>query len=196
MSSTQSHEQNGDDAVTRLLTRPLEPEYVRDWAELLREARAEEGSEGEQVSLLVFRLGDELFGLRTDMIRALFQATPVHSVPHRPLPLLGIVNLDGHLGLCFSLHHVLQVPIVTAAGDAEDSDGRMVLLKAAWHGWSFPADEILGVYPFAVTAGAALPVTLSRSNRVHTCGIVELEGREVAVLDSDLLVEALERGVG
>ena len=63
-----------------------------------------------RVSVLIFRLGVEWLAFRTQTIAEVTTPRPVHRVPHRSNEvLLGLVNLQGQVQLCVSLHGLLGV---------------------------------------------------------------------------------------
>ena len=59
---------------------------------------------------LIFRLGPEWLAFRTQTIAEVTTPRPVHRVPHRTNEVfLGLVNLQGQVQLCVSLHGLLGV---------------------------------------------------------------------------------------
>ena len=66
---------------------------------------------GDSVSVLIFRLGEEWLAFRTQTVAEVTLPRPVHRIPHRSNSILvGIVNLQGQVQLCVSLHSLLSVP--------------------------------------------------------------------------------------
>ena len=76
-------------------------------------------SHGEAVSVLIFRLGEEWLAFRTQAIAEVTTPRPVHRVPHRSNQVfVGLVNLQGQVQLCVSLHGLLGVSAPSDAGAA------------------------------------------------------------------------------
>ena len=80
-------------------------------------------SQGKAISVLIFRLGEEWLAFRTHTVAEVTLPRPVHRIPHRSNAVLsGMVNLQGQVQLCVSLHGLLGVTcrssVVIAAGRA------------------------------------------------------------------------------
>ena len=74
---------------------------------------------GEAVSVLIFRLGAEWLAFRTQAVAEVTTPRPVHRIPHRSNQILsGLVNLQGQVQLCVSLHGLLGVDSTGVADPA------------------------------------------------------------------------------
>ena len=76
------------------------------------DAKAADGehllAQDKAASVLIFRLGEEWLAFRTQTVAEVTLPRPVHRVPHRSNSVLtGIVNLQGQVQLCVSLHGLL-----------------------------------------------------------------------------------------
>jgi chemotaxis-related protein WspD len=149
-------------------------------------------------SLLVFRLGDEWLALPTRVFHQVTEMRRIHSLPHqRNRALLGIVNIRGALVVCASLGDLLGLEAV--AGTPRDSRRAVYqrLLVVTDHGQStaFPVDEVDGIQRFARVARDAVPATVARAALTYTRAVVRWQGRTIGLLDADLLLETLNRGL-
>ena len=141
-------------AARTFFDRPAPEGYLADWSLWLarsvgRNAGEKQGDEGEnepqsheeKVSVLIFRLGTEWLAFHTRTVAEVTTPRPVHRVPHRTNEVfLGLVNLQGQVQLCVSLHGLLGVTVVS-------TPARLVVLhdRNRAESWVFAADEVLGV---------------------------------------------------
>ena len=143
---------------------------------------------GEGVSVLIFRLGAEWLAFRTQTVAEVTTPRPVHRVPHRSNQVFaGLVNLQGQVQLCVSLHGLLGVDRsgVRHAG--------LVVLRDRDRAetWAFGADEVLGVHTCRAASGAASrrpwSIRPSASARRSCPGT----GRSIGLLDEQRVFAAL-----
>ena len=123
-------------AARSFFERPAPEGYLASWSRWLansveqdgddeggREDENEARSHQEKVSVLIFRLGPEWLAFRTQTVAEVTTPRPVHRVPHRTNEVfLGLVNLQGQVQLCVSLHG-----LVGAA--SPESSGRLIVLR-------------------------------------------------------------------
>jgi chemotaxis-related protein WspD len=175
--------------------------YLADWSEWLAESAglglrgdASEvqgdhlGPQGEAVSVLIFRLGEEWLAFRTQTIALVTLPRPVHRVPHRTNTVLsGIVSLQGQVQLCVSLHGLLGV-IATPA-----SSSRLVVLRDTDQAetWVFPADEVMGVRRVPRSQWRSVPATLINPAIGFSEAVLSWNGRSIGLLDEQRVFSAL-----
>src|SRR5262249_23184497 len=95
-------------AARSFFDRPAPSGYLADWTRLLAEPEA--ATDGDEVSLLIFRLQGEWLALGTRVAAEVTATRPIHRIPHRSGQVLaGLVNLRGQLQLCVLLHGLLGV---------------------------------------------------------------------------------------
>ena len=119
-------------AARAFFDRPAPEGYLAGWSRwLAKSVERDEGDEGggedeneaesheEKVSVLIFRLGPEWLAFRTQTVAEVTTPRPVHRVPHRTNEVfLGLVNLQGQVQLCVSLHGLLGVTAMSSPGAA------------------------------------------------------------------------------
>ncbi len=174
-------------AMSRLLDRPLDEDEVR--AATLRVEQPLTSADGELVSLLAFRLDDELFGLPAGDVVRVTHLAPVHRIPHRTNAVIrGLCNVEGELLLCANLAAVLELPNREAADTASAAPTdrrRIVVLGRRADSWAVVADEVLGVMRLEAQTFLPPPVTVHKARQCFTRHLVPLpEGRTLAVLDA------------
>ena len=175
--------------------------YLTDWARWLtasdvRHARGEVREEGENntrwraeqgASVLIFRLGAEWLAFRTHAIGAVTTCRPIHRVPHRSsATFAGLVNLEGQVQLCVSLHGLLGA---TAAETAP----RLVVLNDREQTalWAFAADEVSGVQYVPRTEWRGVPSTLANPAVAFSQAVLLWNGLTVGLLDEQRVFATL-----
>jgi chemotaxis-related protein WspD len=173
--------------------------YLADWSRWLassaggaRDDEAEREDDhvllhGEVVSVLIFRLGEEWLAFRTQTITEVTLPRPVHRVPHRSNSVLaGLVNLQGQVQLCISLHDLLGVT-------APESPSRMVVLRDPDRAetWAFTADEVLGVRRVSRSQWRSVPSNLINLTAGFSQAVLSWNGRSVGLLDEQRVFTAL-----
>jgi chemotaxis-related protein WspD len=176
--------------------------YLADWSVWLAESTglglggdATDGqsdhvvAQGEAVSVLIFRLGDEWLALRTQTVAEVTLPRPVHRVPHRTNAVLsGIVSLQGQVQLCVSLHGLLGV-IATPAS----SLSRLVVLRDAERAetWVFAADDVVGVRRIPCSQWRNVPSTLINPAVGFSHAVLSWNDRSIGLLDEQRIFSAL-----
>jgi chemotaxis-related protein WspD len=175
--------------------------YLADWSEWLAESAgfglrgdAPEARgdhlvpQGEAVSVLIFRLGEEWLAFRTQTVAEVTLPRPVHRVPHRTSPVLtGIVSLQGQVQLCVSLHGLLGATATPA------SSSRLVVLRDGERAetWVFTADEVVGVRRVPRSRWRNVPSTLTNPAVGFSQVVLSWNGRSVGLLDEQRVFSAL-----
>jgi chemotaxis-related protein WspD len=174
------------EAGRSLFDRPPSDESIDRWSELL--AIIPEDDDTERVSLVIFRLGQEWFGLPANRVNEGIEPGPWRRIPHRSgREFLGLMNVRGDLLLYFSLHAMLGF-------DPEPADTYPLVLVCGETGRRlvFPVQELLGARRLALGMGTKPPVTIARASDAYTLALVETDVGRVAVLDADRLFHAME----
>lgn len=177
-----------------LLDCPPEEDYLKGWAELLA---SEDGpAEAEGFSAFIFRLEDELLAFPTKALKMVAHAASPHGIPHRNCQyLLGLVNIEGRIKLCFSLKSLLGIESSAAPRGGAKSTPRLVIIEAEGAEWVFPVDETLGVFRCGDKASANIPSTLSKANPAFVKAVFPHEGRMAGLIDEELVVYSLKRSL-
>jgi chemotaxis-related protein WspD len=173
-------------AGRRFLDTPSTPEYLAAWTTRL--AARDETREGDESSVLVFRLGDEWLSLPVSVLSEVTRPRPAHRVPHRGGLLAGMVNIRGELHLCVRLDLVLGVATVEAESDA---DRRLVVIRRETDCWVFTADEVDEVHRVLLSELLPTVPTLSRAHVKFTRGVFAHHERAIGLLDDARLFHAL-----
>lgn len=188
-------------AARQLLGRGMSAEYMQGYAEVIAQDKPDIRRR-DLVSVVIFRIGDEWFGLRTHLFQEVIECRSVHSVPHRRgKVLLGLVNIRGELQLCVSIGHLLGIRKgeVQEPGAAKGIYERMVVVAKEGVRYVFPVSDVRGIRRYSPGDLLAPPATVTHGARAYLSGMILLKDGDaehhVACLDGDLLFSGLERGI-
>jgi chemotaxis-related protein WspD len=170
-----------------LLTRQAPDEYLEAWEQ--RAAKLSDDNEVDSISVLVFRLGKEWYSIRTEFIKEVFNPLPTHAIPHRLHScFIGLTNLRGELIPCADLGQ-----LIGASQDHSRQDRswpRMIATDWKSTSWVFPVDEVKGIiYPLESSLRLP-PVTIEMASPNFTYRIFADEGRDIGLLDYELIEHA------
>ncbi len=170
-----------------LLEREVPEEQRCEWARALAEKPAEE--QDEVVPVVIFRIAGEWLALKAEAVVRAVEARPVHTVPGRSgNTFLGLVNVDGELLPCCC-------PARLMALESKSQPRRMFIAARSGQRFVFTAEEMAGFRRVLRKALTARPATLARAPGSLTAAIFELDGRQVALLDEDRLLESAARSL-
>jgi chemotaxis-related protein WspD len=155
-------------------------------------ARPRTAEECGTETAFVFRVGSEWLALPVSVVHGVSRPSLVHSLPHRRSGgVLGIVNVAGELLVCASLRAIVGIAdpgAVAAAGE-----GRVLLLRHDGVRAACPVDEVEGLVRFHAGMRREPPATVARAQRTMTFGVIAVSGKNVALLDTPRLFQALHR---
>lgn len=175
-----------------LLQLPIPPEAREAWAELFAQP-LEDGMVRDQTAL-VFRLGVEWLALPAAVLVGAADPSPPHRLPHRHAPgLLGIVNVRGQLYPSIALGVLLgivQAEALRAPGGAR-SFPRQLLVTLGQHGYAFEVQDVLGMQRYAGAELQAAPSTVAGQLQPFLSAVLEVEGRQVGLLDTHRLEQLM-----
>lgn len=181
----------------RLLGRPAPPEYVREWTAHLAGAPLQADAE-TAVPVLVFRIASEWLALRVEAVGQVTEPCLVHALPHRKLPVQGVVSIRGELVVCVSLAAILGIADgqIPASGPRSPVYKRLIILHGEGGRVAFQPDEVQGVQRYCTSQLLRPPVTLARTSASQfTIGLIHWGDRTAGCLDPDRLLEALTRSL-
>ena len=177
-------------AARGLLEREPPPDHGSDGSVSAFGVRAEEQSVTEPV--LVFRIGDEYFALGATWVAEVVEWRAIRTVPHhRGDLLLGIANVGGELRLCVSI----EVLFGQARPDVRTPrpTGRLLLLGTRGPEWAAPVDQAFVIHWLPPEDVGPAPATVSQSAQAFLRGMFPWRGRQVGLLDGDLLLGTVAR---
>jgi purine-binding chemotaxis protein CheW len=146
-----------------------------------------------------FRLGDDLFGTATSVVKEVTAVPPLTPIPHSPSAVRGYVNLRGHIVLVVDLNCLLQ-----RAPTALGPESRLIVFKPEL-GDTFGIlveriGEIVGLSPEQIETqhlGKAAGGSELGSGRDDEliCGVGKLDRELLSIVDAHRLRPCLELAV-
>lgn len=177
-----------------LLERQPPAGYRTGWTAVLADRGDEERVvTGQQaLTLMVFRVGEEVLALPLQLLQEVTPPSGIHSVPHRSNgTFLGLVNIRGEILLAASLRQLLNLPL---EGGTPAAGQRMAVTAPGEEQWVIALDEVLGIHLCSPEDLEAPPVVHSTAAAL-TQALFAWKGRRVALLDGPRLLHTLRRQV-
>jgi len=177
-----------------LLERELPKYYEHEWAQVFSEKKEEEPA--GTVSVLIFRISTQWFALLAHLLEEAITPQPLHTVPHRNNGiLLGVINVHGEIQLCVSLKNLLELDNCKEEPQGRNAYKRMIVVNKDDKRWVFPVDEIHGIHRVHPQTFQNVPVTVAKSKTTFTRYLFDWGKVSVALLDDELLLYKLTRGM-
>ncbi len=173
-------------AGRRFLDAPSPTGYLAEWTTRL--AARDDTRDGDESSVLVFRLGDEWLALSVAVLVEVTRTRLLHRIPHRAGLLAGMVNIRGELHLC------MRLDLILGATKPQESDmdlRRLVVIRRETEVWAFAADEVDQVHRVLLPDLTNAAPTLARSHGKLTRGVFPHAKRSVGLLDETRLFQTL-----
>lgn len=188
-------------AGRQLLDREVSPEYLREGAAQLAREKSRPQSRNT-ASVVIFRLGEEWFGLPTSLFQEVVGFRKMHRVPHHGNNVLrGLVNIRGELQLCVSLGRLLGIP----RGKTHGNDAvngiyeRMIVIARGDARCVFPVSEVRGVRRYVPQDLLSAPATAAHNAGDYLYGMLHVtdkgQERHIGCLNEDVLLAALDRSI-
>jgi chemotaxis-related protein WspD len=175
-------------AAHTLLDRPPLKKNIARWTEQLAAIPEDEANGNEHISIVIFQIGNEWFGLPTERVGTGNENCRWRRIPHRSgKEFLGLMAVRGELVLYFSLHAILDIDPA-----AHSTCTQVLVCGEENRRLAFSVKKIGGERRVALTADSKPPVTIARAADAYTRALVETEGCPVAILDADSLFRAME----
>jgi chemotaxis-related protein WspD len=183
-----------------LFDQPLPADYRQMLTALVGDPRetTRQSSDQQSLSLSLFRLQDEWFGLAAAVFHSVAAVVPIRRLPGRSNgAFLGMVNFSGELQLCISLKQVLSLD--EAAPTTKTTaliSPRMVMVQPEGENldqrWVFAVDEFYGIERINPAQIQEPPTSNVKSKRL-TQGLFDWQGRSVSYLDTEQLFSTIGR---
>jgi chemotaxis-related protein WspD len=183
-----------------LFDQPLPDDYRQMLTALVGDQRETtlKSSDQQSLSLSLFRLQDEWFGLAAGVFHSVATVVPIRRLPGRSNgAFLGMVNFSGELQLCISLKQVLSIDeTAPMAKTTALISPRMVMVQPERENldqrWVFAVDEFYGIERIDPGQIQEPPTSTVKSKRL-TQGLFDWQGRSVSYLDPEQLFSTIRR---
>ena len=186
-------EKKGTDSALKLFDRPYNIKYLEEWEAIISEV-PEAAQDYKEIPVVVFRLGDQWFGLAVNAFLEIATLRKINTIPHKTDPvILGIVNLRGQLRICFSLHKLLDVEESVSLAEDRVYYSRLVAISCEEGTWTFVVNEVDSIYTVDFLHLSNIPVNISLARENYLKGVAEINDRKVYIIDEEMLFNSLKR---
>jgi chemotaxis-related protein WspD len=176
-------------AMDRLLERPISSAALDENTRLA--AQRHEEVEADELTILITRIGDEWLGFDARFADRVHEPAIIRRVPHRNSEhLAGVAAVDGEIVPAARLDLLLDL-----VRDTSPAEPRFVVVGPPDRRWAIPVDEVEGMVRVPRAMIIDPPTTISASLHRHTVGLISLDDRLAALLDSARLLDLLDRGL-
>jgi purine-binding chemotaxis protein CheW len=138
--------------------------------------------------LLVFRLGDERFGLFLNTVDEVIEAPAFQRLPDAPPAQLGVASIRGELVMVYAASHLLN------AGGAAGGAGVLLLFRRGDRRIGFAVDDVQDALTIEERDIYAVPGA-DASDRT-LLGLVRRHSDLIAILDVDAVLDLTTAGAG
>lgn len=182
------------DSGRKLLDRKLPDEYMNEWTDILTHKK--EIEQTDKLSVIVFRIGEEWYALKTGILKEVTEMQPIHSLPHRKNRIVrGIISIRGELYICVSIGYLFEIDRSETTDDDIDKKihHRLIVIEKDSERFVFPVNEILGVHHFSTGNLQAPPSTLSKTAATYITGVIKHLDKNIGCIDDELLIHSLSK---
>lgn len=161
--------------------------YLKQWQKEIL-SKKEEREKGD-VSVMVFRLGNEWLALPVENLQEVVETRSVHRIPHNEgVYILGVVNVGGEINTCYSLMNLLEIEENIERNEGELQ--RLIVLVINGERFVLPVCEISGLARYSTADLLPAPATLGKKMGDYLNGMFHHQKQQVAALN----VEQIYRG--
>jgi len=136
---------------------------------------------GDQLSLLSFMLGEELYGVELKYLVETRQSVTFRRVPSAPPHVAGITNLRGELLAVADFCPILGLP----RRDWTQSSSALLVLASRGNSFALLVDRALDILSFPLNQLQPSPVTLEAEEKSFAQGILLLEDWPLTLIDME-----------
>lgn len=140
---------------------------------------AEEKKIEKETQLVVFKLGEEEFGVNINQVREIVRLVPITPIPRAPEFIEGVVNLRGAVLAVIDLAKRLEVPAHPRSGKT-----RIVVVEWEDNTVGMIVDEVLEVLRIPTEKIVKTPqIAGSTISKKYIKGVANLEDRLLILID-------------
>jgi len=167
--------------------------YLSQWKKEIAEKESHDNSKNN--SAFVFRVDHEWFALPASVLGEIATERTIHRIPRNMNRFIsGIVNINGEIKVCYSLHELLELGHADHANEETNKHkpGRLVVINLAEVHYVFQVDEVKGLCWYGDSDLLPVPATLNTENSLLLLGSINQFNRQVAVFNIKGFQEKLE----
>ena len=134
--------------------------------------------EGNIIQLIIFRLGDEEFGVAIKQIREIIKVGSITLIPDSPDFIKGITNVRGEISVLINLKARFFLE-----EEKELPSKHIIITEQKKNLFGLMVDEVTEVLRMPEREIKATPELVTRIDRIYISGVITLENRMIMLLD-------------
>ncbi len=187
------------DAAEMLLDMSAEYSATETGACYNLESKDNTNSSSNQISLLIFRICNEWFGIQTESLREVMNLCPIHSIQHHHCSFVeGIANIRGELVIVIALDRLFSVEttIKNEENISNIEKNRIIVVNSPRGPIAFCVDNISKICSYDADAIKPVPDTVKIDQLNYTLGIIKESEYSVTCLNVDVFLNSINNSFG
>ncbi len=136
------------------------------------------GAEAKIVQLIVFRLGDEEFGVEIGEVREIIRTGAVTPIPDSPEFIKGVINVRGEIVATIDLKTRFLLPT-----DEGAESRHTIITEQEKNVFGLMVDEVAEVLRIPETEVKAAPELVTKIHQEYVSGVVTMSNRLIILVD-------------
>lgn len=149
---------------------------------------AEQSAIGTEVQLVVFRLGNEEYGVPITQVKEINRLTTATKVPKSPAFVEGIINLRGQIIPIIDMKKRFDLPLSEYTGEA-----RVIVIQVGQQTFGVEVDAVSEVLRINTDNIEGAPSIVSGIDARYITGVAKVGERLLILLDLDKLLSEEEK---
>jgi len=132
------------------------------------------------VQLIVFRAGNEEFGINIDAVREIIKVGIITSIPESPDFIKGIINVRGEIVTAIDIKSRFSLSV-----SKETESKHIIVIKKDENLFGLIVDEVIEILRILKKDIKSSPSLIDEINQKYVSGVIPHEGRLIVLLDLD-----------
>lgn len=141
----------------------------------------------EEIQLVIFKLGDEEYGIPVHNVQEIIRMTEVTKIPKTPKHVSGVINRRGDIIPIVDLKQFFELP-----RSEQDDDTRIIVVEVGNEVLGIVVDHVSEVLRLSTDAIEPPPRLSERAEAAYFTGIGKQEDRLIMLLDLHKIVPDFE----
>lgn len=137
---------------------------------------------GEELQFVVFKLGDEEYGIPITQVKEIIRLTTPTKIPKSPAFIEGVINLRGEIMPIVDLKKRFELEL-----SEYDSDARIIVVEISDHICGITVDAVSEVLRISTSSIEPPPGMMANIDVEYIAGVGKVEDRLLIILDIDKL---------
>jgi chemotaxis-related protein WspD len=162
-----------------IFDRKIPEDFKEEWTKYFNQARHKDVE--EKLSLVVFKVGNEWFALKTDFFKEAVEYKVIHRIPSRTNKyFLGIANIHGELVMCVSLAGLLEFDTAE-----EKKFKSIIVMNFNNTSLALPVSDYLGVVNISVSEFENAPINIKKMNASLTGKVFKINEKQIGIIEEE-----------